>query len=192
VASDGGRRSEELLDALEAIFLREGFRRVTVGELAARLRCSRRSLYELAPGKDRLFVSILDRLLQRIERAGRTAAAGAASFEDRIAAFLEPGIVELREASAAFFADIAGLPAARRRLEAHQTHRTAQLEHLLDQGVSARAFRRIHPRVAVQAMLAAYRAVTDATFLARADVSLVVAIRETEDLFLKGLLHPEG
>lgn len=171
--------------------LYEGFRRLTVGELARRLRCSRRSLYELAPSKDELFGLLVDRLLERIERAGRTAADAAVSEEERIRAFLEPGIVELRDASPTFFADIASIPAARRRLEAHQNERIRQLEHLLERGIRARAFRKLHPRVAVEAMLAAYRAVTDPTFLASTDVSLVVAIRETEDLLLNGLLHPE-
>lgn len=184
-------RAGGLLASLEDIFLREGFRRVTIGELATRLRCSRRSLYELAPGKNELFVLVLGRLLERIEATGRSAAETAASFEDRITVFIEPGIVELRGASPAFFADIAGLPAARDRLAAHQEARKVQLEKLLAQGMRARAFRKVHPAVAARAMVAAYRAVTDAKFLADVDVTSTEATREVESLFLNGLLHPE-
>ena len=190
-AAGGAARADDLLERLEGIFLREGFRRVTIGELARRLRCSRRSLYELAGSKPELFALVLDRVLRRIEAAGRSAAAAAESFEDRLSAFLEPGIAELRGASAAFFADIAGLPSARDCLAAHQQTRKLQLEKILAAGKRARAFRKVHPGVAAPAMVAAYRAVTDAAFLASIDVTLTEAIREVEGLFLHGLLHPE-
>ncbi len=173
------------------MMLREGFRHLTVGEIARRLRCSRRSLYELAPSKHALFTVVLERLLCRIEHAGRAGAAATEPFEVRIRAFLEPGIVQLRDASAAFFADIASVPATRRCLEQHQAARGRQLEELLGLGVRAGAFRSIHPAVAVTAMLSAYRAVTNPDFLIATDVSLVEAVREAEDLLLKGLLHPE-
>jgi AcrR family transcriptional regulator len=186
-----GSRADELLDRLEEIFLREGFRRITIGELATRLRCSRRSLYELAAGKNDLFVLVLDRLLRRIDAAGRVAAAQAASYEEKVTAFIEPGIAELRGASAAFFADIAGLTAARDRLAAHQESRMLQLEKIFAAGIRAKAFRKVHAAVAARAMVAAYRAVTDAKFLVGVDVTSTDAVRETENLFLRGLLHPE-
>lgn len=190
-AVDGSRPDDHLLQRLEEIFVREGFRRVTIGELATRLRCSRRSLYERAPGKNDLFVLVLDRILRRIDAAGRAAAASNASFEERIIAFIEPGVSELTGASPAFFADIAALPAARDRLAAHQENRKVQLEKLLAGGMRARAFRKVHPAVAARAMVAAYRAVTDAKFLAGVDVSTAEATREVENLFLYGILHPE-
>lgn len=186
-----GSRADELLDRLEAIFLREGFRRVTIGELATRLRCSRRSLYELAAGKNDLFVLVLDRLLRRIDAGGRVAVAEAVSYEEKATAFIEPGIVELRGATAAFFADIAGLPAARNRLAAHQESRMLQLEQIFADGIRAKAFRKVHAGVAARAMVAAYRAVTDAKFLGSVDATFTDAVRETESLFLHGLLHPE-
>jgi AcrR family transcriptional regulator len=188
---NGASRTEDLLAQLEQIFVREGFRRVTIGELARRLRCSRRSLYEQAPSKNDLFVLVLDRILRRIDATGRAAAAATSSFEERITAFIEPGIAELAGASPVFFADIATLPAARSRLAAHQENRKLQLENLLAGGMRARAFRKVHPSIAARAMVAAYRAVTDATFLAGMDVSSSEATREVETLFLHGILHPE-
>ena len=56
-------RGEQLLAQLEEIFFEQGYRRITVGALAARLRCSRATLYALAPSKEELFLRVLDRVL---------------------------------------------------------------------------------------------------------------------------------
>lgn len=183
-------RRDELFDALEEIFVREGYRRVTVGELAARLRCSRRSLYELADSKEDLFLAVLERVLSRIERRGREAAQRAGKAGDRITAFIRPGLEELGSATPAFFADIAGLPAATRRLALHQDSRQHGLRELIAKGVRAGECRKVHAQLAAQAMLAAYRAVTDAGFLAGVDASIGEAVGEVRDLFLFGLVHP--
>ena len=47
-------RHQELFDALVALFLAEGFARSTLDDLAARLRCSKSTLYQLARSKDEL------------------------------------------------------------------------------------------------------------------------------------------
>ncbi len=71
--SPASRRREEILDAVEEIFQKEGFRRVTIGELSTRLRCSRRAFYELAGTKEEVFLLVLKRLLARIRQDGEEA-----------------------------------------------------------------------------------------------------------------------
>jgi len=185
-------RTDTLLHRLEGIFVREGFRRVTVGELAARLRCSRRALYEVAASKEEVFLLVLDRILRRIDLQGREAATGSGNVEQRLFGFIEPGISALREAGAAFFADIASLPAARERLAAHQDERRTQLEALLAEGVETGTLRTIHPAVAARVMVAAYRAVTDAGFLAGVDLTLPETVRATEEILLHGIVLPHA
>jgi AcrR family transcriptional regulator len=94
-----GARQQELLDALEEIFEKEGFRKVTMAELAARLRCSRRTFYELAGSKEELFLRVLERLLGRIRRLGDEAAGELQDPGARLEAFLRPGFVETVQAS---------------------------------------------------------------------------------------------
>ena len=185
-------REDELLAGLERIFLREGFRRVTVGELAFRLHCSRRSLYDLAQSKEGLFVVVLDRLLERIERKGREAVQRGANSRERIAGFMWPGLAEPAGGGPAFFADVTSLSAARRRLEQHQESRRRQLRDLIAEGVRAGECRNVHAEVAAHLMLAAYRSVTDAAFLVTVDVSASEAVREAHELLLHGLLRTAG
>jgi AcrR family transcriptional regulator len=53
------RRREELLDALADLFLREGFLEFGVGDLAARLSCSRSTLYLVAQSKEQIVLAVL-------------------------------------------------------------------------------------------------------------------------------------
>jgi AcrR family transcriptional regulator len=184
-------RRERLLHRIEEIFLRDGFRRVTIAELAATLHCSRRAVYQLADSKEDLFMVVLARVLARIEAAGRDAAAAVEAAGDKITAFIQPGLTELRHATPAFFADIAAHPPAQRLLQSHQDTRERDLCKLIERGVRIGECRRVHAEVAAQALLAAYRAITSPAFLSNVDISLTDAVGEGRDLFLYGLLHPE-
>ncbi len=185
-------RALKVLDGLERLFLAEGFRRLTVADLAARLHCSRRTLYSLAPSKEELFELVLDRLLCRIDSLGRACMESGGGLRQRITGFAAPGFTELANANAVLFADIAGHPPARQRLAEHQEARRVQLQGLLEEGIRAGVFRQVHAHLAAELMLAAYRCVVDPAFLGSVDLSLSEAVREAEDLLLNGLFHPEG
>ena len=185
-------RAAELLERLEDIFLQEGFRRVRIGELAARLHCSRRTLYTLAPSKEELFLRVLDLVLRRIDRAGRAAVKKELDPRRQVTAFIEPGSAELREATPTFFADIASLPAAKQRLEVHQASRRDQLGDIVRAGLHTGEFRNLDADLVAEVMMVAYRAATDPPFLARADLSLNESVRQSRELLLEGLLHPDS
>jgi len=184
-------RARDVVEGLEGIFLREGFRRVSVGDLAARLRCSRQTLYALAPSKEDLFLLVLERLLVRIRRLGNEAAAARQDVRERIVACVEPGVTELRDASRAFFADVASFPRAKRMLAEHQAARRRDISGLIEYGMRAKAFRGVHAHLAAEVILVAIRRSMEPGFLLEAGLSPSDAIAETEDLLLHGLLHPE-
>lgn len=183
-------RGTALLNSLEEIFLGEGFRRVTVGELAARLHCSRTTLYALAPSKEGLFLRVLERLLARIRQRGQAAAAEQADVRNRIVAHLLPGAREMRAASGLFFSDIASLPAARKLLTDHQRARREEMAAIIDEGIRSGAFRGVHTSLVADVLLVAIQRVMDADVLAENQIAAGEAIAEIEDLFLHGLLHP--
>jgi AcrR family transcriptional regulator len=58
-------RREELLDQIEGIILTEGFSSLRMGDLAQRLRCSRTTLYQLAPTKEDLVLKAYARTTER-------------------------------------------------------------------------------------------------------------------------------
>jgi AcrR family transcriptional regulator len=183
-------RGEKILDRLEGIFLDEGFRRVTVAELAARLHCSRATLYALAPSKEELFLRVLDRVLGRIRRLGQEAAAGQSNVRDRIVAHMAPGMSEMQAASGVFFSDIASLPDARRILASHQRARREEVRAILEEGINGGDFRGVHTSLVAEVLMVAIQRVMDPQVLAENRLSAGEAIGEIEDLFLHGLLHP--
>ncbi len=58
-------RRTAAVKAASVVFLRYGYARTTMGELAAAAELSRPTLYELFPGKDDLFAAVIDRLSQQ-------------------------------------------------------------------------------------------------------------------------------
>jgi len=184
-------RGEQVLAQLEEIFFKEGYRRVTVGELAARLHCSRATLYALAPSKADLFVRVLDRVLSRIRHLGRQAAAQRSDVRDRIVGNLLPGMNEMRAASAVFFADVASLPEAREALARHQRTRRDEMGAILEEGIRGGALRGVHTRLVAEVIMVALQRVMDPQVLVENRLSAGEAIGEIEDLFFHGLLHPD-
>lgn len=61
-------RQREILDDLEVAGGEEGFASLTMAEIAARMNCSLRTLYGIAPTRDELLLAVADRRLRRIGR----------------------------------------------------------------------------------------------------------------------------
>ncbi|HSD09750.1 MAG TPA: TetR/AcrR family transcriptional regulator [Candidatus Binatia bacterium] len=185
-------RATRILDAIEEIFLTEGFRRVTVGELAARLHCSRRTLYELAGSKEDLFLMVLDRFLERIRRQGEVAAAAARDPAARIEAYLAPGIREVGRTRNTLFSDIAAFLPAKRMLDDHQRRRMKGVREIVVEGARRGIFRGLDPYLVAEVFTHAYRRVSQPDFLAAANLSLTEAYAELSRLLRHGLLHAES
>lgn len=180
-------RHEQLADQLVALFLAEGFRGFTLGQLAERLRCSKTTLYTLGESKEQLIGNAVVRFFRgaTVEVERRTAA------EDDPAAKLETYFIavadQLRPASDTFIADLTAHPTARQAYARNTRIAAARVRELLDEGVASGAFREIHAAfVADTAVTAMERiqsgGVRDATGLHDAE-----AYEELARLVLRGV-----
>lgn len=183
-------RHLELLNELETIVLTEGFRDLTVGTLAQRLRCSRRTLYEIADSKDALVLLVIDRVLRRVGRRAQEAASSGATHFDRLRAFLTEGVVELHRATVSFSEDVADEPAAHDLVASHFRFATSLAEHMLSQGIEAGEFVPIHPMLAAQLLDAGVARLQDPAVLRTARVTLAQALEEFLTLFADGIRAP--
>lgn len=129
-------RQLEILDALEGSIHDEGIARSTMAEIAARLNCSLRTLYEIAPSKDELMLTVVDRRLHRIGREAMRALESAGSPLTRLRAYLKATNLAVQPTTAAFSRDFASVPGAQRLVESHGAYVVAITQAMLDQAVA--------------------------------------------------------
>lgn len=185
-------RMTERLDQIEAIFLEQGFRSITVDELAARLRCSKRSLYELAPSKMQLARRIVARELDRVRHEGLRSLLEHDDPGKRLTAFIRPGFMQAAIASPDYVRDVAETPQLAAMVEAHQRERMDILCDLVEDGIRRGRFRKVHPRLVADIYLAAISMTNKPAFLDRTGMSLGQAFEETFKLIAYGLWKTPG
>jgi AcrR family transcriptional regulator len=127
-------RQRELLDKLGAVF-DGGFADLTMAGLAARLNCSLRTLYELAPSRDELVLVVVDRNLWRIGRTAANAIDPDMGPLDALRAYLRAATQAVSGTTQAFARDLAAVPAAQRLNDDHSAYLIAVAQSLLDLAV---------------------------------------------------------
>jgi AcrR family transcriptional regulator len=186
------RRRNRLRDELEHLFLREGFLHFSTDELARRLHCSKRALYQIAPSREQLFEQAVERWLANLRRSGVDAAKTAADPRGAVTDYLGAAIVATRDASAQFVRDLSRFPATYRRLMSHQRERIAGLERLIEEGTARGDFRGVHAKLIAEVMLNAVAQLVDPEVLARVGLTMSQAFGELYDVVEHGLLPRNG
>lgn len=103
---------------------------------------------------------------------------------------MAPGVTELRRASTLFSADITSFPPAKHMLEEHQGERVKLALDLIEEGIRRRVLRRVHSRLAAEALLVAVQRVMEPDLLVQVGLSMSEAVEEVEYFFLHELLQP--
>ena len=184
-------RTARLLEDLTSLFLVEGFLHLTTDDIAKRLRCSKTTLYQIAPSREQLFGVVVDRYLGKIREDGLASARKSKDVPRAMVELLGAGVTAAREASWEFVRDMRLHPASRRRLDHHQRSRVADLERLIEAGIRRGAFQGFHPRMVAELILALIGRVFEPDLLASVGLSLGEAYDEAYRLVEYGLL-PRG
>ncbi|MEE2032148.1 TetR/AcrR family transcriptional regulator [Rhodococcus chondri] len=137
-------RQAQLFDQLVTLFLDEGFAHLTLDDIAARLRCSKSTLYALAENKDRLVHAVTVHFFRGATERVEADLARSRSSEARIRTYLEAVGRQLEPASARFMEDIAGTAAAREVYERNTRLAADRVRTLIDEGVAAGELREVH------------------------------------------------
>lgn len=185
------RKDEKLLNRLESVFLKRGFRQVTVADLAAELKCSRRRLYEYAPGKEELFLFVISRFFENIRNDGLKKAAKAPDLDRKIRVYLEVGVEGAVKLSNTFQEDVAGFPAGKKIYDEHQRLRMRGLRHMIESGIAEGVFRKVNARLAAEMMLLIVQRVRQPEFQREAGITFAQGLTESASLLRHGLLHPD-
>lgn len=181
---------ERVLDAAWARMNRDGYRAVTMSELARQLGMSKKTLYVHFADKEDLVRALVrrtsDRIGREVERAVARAGgdaelelAGAFEAVSRVLSELRPVLVE----------DIhRHLPQVWREMEADRRRRILYLEGLVRKGQQAGTFHDVDPRVAVLSFLAAVETLGQGDVLRAEGLSIQDVFRGVSSIFLRGLL----
>lgn len=180
-------RQEQVLQAIEPIFLREGLRGIRMGDIATEVACSRSTLYEIAPSKEDLLLLVLDRMMQRISARGAAAMAAAETNVDRIAAMLTSGALDFAALGPRFLDAVRSHPPARMLFDRWVAVCRDALEQLIRAAITAGEIRSAPAPVVAEMMFAATLTVTDPEFTRTSEVPLADALAELVDILLDGL-----
>ena len=149
------RRRTELFDALVALLLAEGFAHLTLDDMAARLRCSKSTLYTLAASKEQLVQAATVHFFRSATGFVEDRVAATTGARDRIAAYLSAVGEALDPASEQFMADLDGFAPARAVYEQNTGIAARRVQELIAEGVAAGDFRDVHAAFAADLVAAA-------------------------------------
>lgn len=132
-------RQGDLLDRLTDLVLAEGFAHLTLAQLAARLHCSKTTLYALAPSKDQLAAAVVAHFFRRSTALVEARVAGRRAPTRRVQAYLDGIADALRPASRRFIADVAAFGPARQTYRHNAVAASGRVRELVDEAVAAGA-----------------------------------------------------
>ena len=181
------RRQGELFDQLVALFLAEGFGELTVDAIAARLRCSKTTLYALAGSRDALVRAVVVRFFRGATARVEDRLAQAHGDRDRLVTYLLAVADELSAASPEFFDDVAGSSAAREVYERNTRAAARRVERLLADGVASGAFRPVHVRFVADVVSATMVRIQQRKVTAATGLEDAAAYTELADLVVRAL-----
>jgi AcrR family transcriptional regulator len=120
-------RQAELMDQLEDLFLCEGFAHLTIDEIVGRLRCSKMTLYTLAPSREQLTTAVLRRFFDQAATAIETRIEAAGTSEERVRACVVAPAEEMRRMTPTCFNDVLQFATTRELFDAFATSCTRRL-----------------------------------------------------------------
>jgi AcrR family transcriptional regulator len=137
-------RRPQLLAELVELFLAEGFKHLTLQEMARRLRCSKSTLYDIGHSKEQLTVNVVRRFFEVSAEAVERRTAAEEDPARRIVTYLQAVADALRGASQRFFEDLAAHPATRALYQRNTSAAAGRVRELIAEGVASGHFREVH------------------------------------------------
>lgn len=183
-------RREELVRGLRDLFLAEGFLAFGVGDLADRMRCSRSTLYLVAPTKEQIVLKVVRTWFRDAAVEIEAAVARADDPAVRIETYLRAVARGLAPASPQFYADLAAHEPAREIYRQNTELAAERIRALVAEGVADGRLRPVDAMF-VGAVVAQVMSAIQSGAMARATgLDDAAAYEQLAQLLLRGLRDP--
>lgn len=180
-------RQVDLLDRLVDLMAAEGFSRLTLDDLAERLRCSKTTLYALAPTKQELVVEVVKQYFRAAVPAVEARVASATDPAERVVAYLDAVGEYLRPLSKRFLDDLSGFAPAAAVYRANTAAAAQRIRELIAEGVATGAFRSVHAAFVGEIVAAAMFEIQRGEMFARLEMTDAEAYAELSSLVVHAL-----
>jgi len=184
------RSDEEFMHQLSDLLLAEGTSALGIGDIATRVRCSRRRIYQVAPNKEALLQIVARRHLEAGLRAGFEAAARETAPARVISAYLTAGVATAEKMSTDFLKDLEAAHEGREIFDHYLAERARGLREIMERGVRQGHYNPHNPLVAAELILGAAMRLRQSRFLVEAELTFTEAVEQAYALILHGLIAP--
>ncbi|WP_329600025.1 TetR/AcrR family transcriptional regulator [Streptomyces pseudovenezuelae] len=145
-------RRDELLARLQRIVLEEGFARLTVDALAARLECSKSTLYAISSSRHHLVATVLKSFFRDAAEQVEKDVVQVADPARQIAAYLAAVGAQMQRMSAACYDDMLDDDATREIYAVNSMAATRRVREMIHAGVESGDFRAVHAEFVSEAV----------------------------------------
>jgi AcrR family transcriptional regulator len=186
------RRQLDLLEGLQALLLAEGFRHLSLDDLATRLRCSKTTLYALAPSKEQLVVAVVNHYFKGAAERIEAQIADVADVRERIVRYLAAIGEEMQSASTDFIADVDAFDPARQIYERNTRAAAERIHGLVTEGIAAGVFHDVHAAFAAEMIGATIAAIQRGEVRGRTGLTDSQAFTQLSTFVLRALQPDAG
>lgn len=180
-------RQLDLLDRLVALMAAEGFARFTLDDLAARLNCSKTTLYALASSKHELVVEAVKQYFRVAVERIEPRVAKETDPVARVRTYLEAVADELRPLSRVFMEDLAAFDPANEVYRTNTAAAANRIRDLIAEGIEAGVFRSVNAAFAAEMVAATMFDIQRGEMFARLDLTDAEAYAELASLLVHAL-----
>lgn len=177
----------QLLDELIELFLAEGFLELGIGDLAARLRCSRTTIYRVADTKEQVVLAAVRGFFRRAAERIEAQVAAEPDPGARLAVYLTAVAAELAPASGQFYADLQAYAPAASIYEENTGLAARRVQDLVTAGVEAGSLRPVDASFVGAAVAQVMTAIQSGRIAAASGLADAAAYRALADLVVRGV-----
>jgi AcrR family transcriptional regulator len=180
-------RQDELFKQILELYVASGFSRFTIEEIATQLRCSKSTIYALAPSREQLAISVAVYFFQRAARRIDEKVARETTSTRRLETYLRGVAEELESLSQQFMDDLAAFEPTRRIYELNTSIAASRVRELLASGVAADEFRSVSVPFVAEVVSAAMVSIQTRRMAGATGLTDAAAYSALADLVVHGI-----